>query len=100
MVNCSTVKPLDTDFLDSIDRTASIFTMEEHMITGGFGLYLTEYCVEHQLPAPRKCFGVRDEFIQHGRHELLIKDAGLDAGKIAGEICQIMKEEQLTWLTR
>ena len=100
VVNCSTVKPLDTDFLDSLDRAASIFTMEEHMITGGFGLYLTEYCLEHQLPTPRKCFGVRDEFIQHGRHDLLMRDAGLDAGKIAGEICQIMKEEQLTWLTR
>ena len=100
VVNCSTVKPLDTDFLDSISRAASIFTMEEHMITGGFGLYLTEYCMEHLLPTPRKCFGVRDEFIQHGNHELLMKDAGLDAGKIAEEICQIIKEEQLTWLTR
>ena len=100
VVNCSTVKPLDTDFLDSIDRAVSIFTMEEHMITGGFGLYLTEYCLEHQLPVPRKCFGVGDEFIQHGRHDLLMKVAGLDAGKIAEEICQIMKEEQLTWLTR
>ena len=100
VVNCSTVKPLDTDFLDNIDRRASVFTMEEHMITGGFGLYLTEYCMKHQLPPPRKCFGVEDGFIQHGNHELLMKDAGLDTDMIAASICQIMKEEQLTWLTR
>ena len=100
VINCSTVKPIDTVFLESIGRGASIFTLEEHMITGGFGLYLTEYCLEHQLPVPKKCFGVGDDFIQHGNHELLIRDAGLDAEKISEEINQIMKEEQLTWLTR
>ena len=89
-----------SSILDSIDGNHSIFTLEEHMITGGFGLYLTEYCIEHQLPVPRKCFGVEDGFIQHGNHELLMKDAGLDAGQIAETIGRIMKEEQLTWLTR
>ena len=100
VVNCSTVKPLDTEFLHSLSRSVSVFTMEEHMVTGGFGSYLNEYCIQHQLPAPRKCFGVADSFIQHGEHELLMKDAGLDAEQIAASICQIMKEEQLTWLTR
>ena len=100
VVNCSTVKPLDEEYLNSLNGNASVFTMEEHMVTGGFGLYVTEYCMNHQLPAPRKCFGVGDEFIQHGSHELLMKDAGLDAGQIAEEIGRIMKEEQLTWLTR
>lgn len=100
VVNCSTVKPLDEEFLQSLSRGASVFTMEEHMVTGGFGLYLTEYCIEHQLPAPRKCFGVGDQFIQHGSHELLMKNAGLDAPDICSEICRIIKEEQLTWLTR
>ena len=100
VVNCSTVKPLDTVFLDSLNGGVSVFTLEEHMITGGFGLYLTEYCLEHQLPSPKKCFGVADHFIQHGNHELLMKDAELTEEQIAASICQIMKEEQLTWLTR
>ena len=100
VVNCSTVKPLDTALLDSLNGGVSVFTLEEHMITGGFGLYLTEYCLEHQLPLPKKCFGVADNFIQHGNHELLMKDAGLTEEQIAASICQIMKEEQLTWLTR
>ena len=100
VVNCSTVKPLDGAFLNAMNRGAAVFTMEEHMITGGFGMFLTEYCIAHQLPVPRKCFGVGDGFIQHGSHDLLMRDAGLDAGQITEEICQIMKEEQLTWLTR
>ena len=100
VVNCSTVKPLDTAFLDSLDGNHSIFTLEEHMITGGFCLYLTKYCMEHPIPVPRKCFGVEDGFIQHGNHELLMKDAGLDEEQIAETIARIMKEEQLTWLTR
>lgn len=100
VVNCSTLKPLDTDFLSLLNGRVSIFTLEEHMITGGFGLYLTEYCMKHQLPLPKKCFGVEDEFIQHGNHELLMKDAGLSAEQITASISQILKEEQLTWLTR
>ena len=100
VVNCSTLKPLDDAFLKALNPGTSMFTMEEHMLSGGFGAFVSEYCLNHQLPVPRQCFGVDDRYIQHGQHERLMKDAGLEAGQIAETIGRIMREEQLTWLTR
>ena len=85
--NCSTVKPLD---LDTLKKTAAggkpYFTIEEHMLSGGFGAYILKTCEENGLTPPAGCFGIRDEFIGHGAHERLMEDAGLDAETIAEEI--------------
>lgn len=94
VVNCSTVKPYDEDFLRSIPKNALVFTMEEHMITGGFGEYITRVCLNRGYTAPAYCFGVGDEYIQHGNHEILMKEAGLDAQTMAGTIRRILKGER------
>ena len=83
--NCSTVKPIDEKAMESI-RGKPFFTMEEHMICGGFGNFLREKCAESGMDGPKICFGVKDEFLQHGSHALLMKDAGLDPGTMAEQI--------------
>ena len=75
--NCSSVRPLDPDTLRAIQGKA-FFTMEEHMVTGGFGAYVREKCREMGLREPEICFGVQDRYLQHGNHSLLMRDAGLD----------------------
>ena len=94
VMNCSSVKPLDEAYLASVPMTAKVFTMEEHMVSGGFGQFVTETCLEHQWTLPSYCFGVRDVFIQHGDHESLMADAGLDAGTMAGTIRRILEGEK------
>ena len=91
VVNCSTVKPLDEQFLASVPKDAKLFTMEEHMITGGFGEYTARVCLENGWPVPVHCFGVDDTYIQHGYHERLMEDAGLDAATMAGQIYRMLK---------
>lgn len=86
VVNCSSIKPADTEYLGSIGKDIPVFTLEEHMITGGFGEYITECCRESGFCVPTACYGVPDTFIQHGRHDLLLSDAGLTAGQIAEKI--------------
>ena len=93
VVNSSTVKPLDEEFLASIPKNHAVFTMEEHMLTGGFGEYVTRTSMDHGQTVPIHCFGVRDEYIQHGDHERLMKDAGLDAATMASVIYDILKGE-------
>ena len=93
VVNSSTVKPLDEEFLASIPAKSAVFTMEEHMLTGGFGEYVTRICLDHGYTVPVHCFGVRDEYIQHGDHERLMKDAGLDAATMASAIYGMLKGE-------
>ena len=54
--NCSTVKPLDEDTLKTV-QTIPYFTLEEHMITGGFGACVREKCGETGWNPPEICFG-------------------------------------------
>ena len=72
-----------------------VFTMEEHMTTGGFGESITRVGLNQGYTVPAYCFGVRDEYIQHGNHEILMKEAGLDARTMAETIRRILKGEQI-----
>ena len=93
VVNCSTLKPLDEDCLSSIPENSFVFTLEEHMLTGGFGAYVTRFCLDHGYTVPAECFGVKEGFVQHGNHDMLMAEAGLDPETIAGSICRTVKGE-------
>ena len=64
------------------------------MQTGGFGEFVTRTCLDHGYTVPVFCFSVKDEYIQHGDHERLMKEAGLDTTAIAETIKGKMKGEQ------
>ena len=53
-----------------------------------------ERCREAGIGIPAACYGVPDIFIQHGRHDLLLKDAGLTAGQIAGKVRTAVRRER------
>ena len=91
VVDCPSLKPLDKAFLAAVPKDAAVFTMEEHMITGGFGEYVSRFCLDNGYTVPMVCFGVRDCFIQHGEHERLMADAGLDAAGMAETIERAVK---------
>lgn len=91
--NCSTVKPLDEETLRKIGNTP-FYTLEEHMQTGGFGSFVCEKCAKLSLRRPDICFGVADIYLQHGRHDLLMKDAGLTPEQIAESILYRMEAQQ------
>jgi len=92
IVNCSSIKPLDEDLLLSLPESAKLFTLEEHMLTGGFGAYVTSFLAAARKRTPLITFGVPDRFLQHGAHERLMQDAGLSAEAIAGRILQCLAE--------
>lgn len=85
VVNCSSIRPLDLPFLRTLSGTR-FYTMEEHMATGGFGMFVTEACLQEGLTPPAHLFAVRDQFPAHGAHRLLLRDAGLDPDTMAAEI--------------
>ena len=93
VVNCSSVKPLDGELLAGIPEDANVFTMEEHMLAGGFGEYVTRFCLDRGYTVPVHCFAVEDGFVQHGDHERLMADAGLDAESMAEKIRETVKGE-------
>ena len=61
------------------------------MLSGGFGETVTRVCLDHGWTVPLHCFAVGDTFIQHGSHERLMKDAGLDNESMAEKIRRAVK---------
>ena len=76
VVNARFCKPLDVELLRDLAASHEVLvTIEDHSLQGGFGSAVVE-----ALPgaaARIACIGIPDRFIQHGRRDLLLADAGL-----------------------
>ncbi len=81
VVNASTVKPLDESMLHGFGMP--VVTLEEHVLAGGFGGAVAEYCVTARLPQPVLMLGIPDRIVGHGDREDLLAGLGLVPGKIA-----------------
>lgn len=91
VVSCCRIKPLDTEALKRIlSEGIPFFTLEEHQRTGGFGMYLTEWCQDHGSPGPVCSFAVKDRFVPHGSRRDLLSLCGIDAETVANEIEQMI----------
>ena len=85
IVNASSVKPMDEALLREI-AGKPVFTLEEHVYTGGFGAAVCGFAADNHLPAPRKIFALPDAFVTHGSRSILLDVHGLSAEKIADQI--------------
>ena len=88
VVNASTVKPLDGEYLSSLAEKP-IFTMEEHMLAGGFGSAVLEWGAAQGRTWQVYPFGVEDVFVPHGDHKNLLKLVGLDEDTLVESILRI-----------
>ena len=93
VVNCSSIRPLDRDLLRK-NAAVPLFTLEEHMKTGGFGEYVAMCCLEMNQPAPAEILAVDDIFPLHGSHSLLMKDVGLDPETICDRILRKLERSR------
>ena len=90
VVNCSTLKQLDETLLRAFaDRP--LFTMEEHVLTGGFGSAVNNFLVAEELPTPKIAFGLPDTFVQHGSRGRLLRFLGLMPEQMANRILAVLK---------
>lgn len=85
LVNCSSAKPMDEDMLRNA-AGSPYFTVEEHVLTGGFGAAVCTFMADEELPAPMACFAIPDTFVQHGRRDQLLRYLGLNAEQITMRI--------------
>ncbi|MDX9951831.1 MAG: 1-deoxy-D-xylulose-5-phosphate synthase [Methylophilaceae bacterium] len=79
------VKPLDLELIrDLASRHALIVTAEENTVSGGAGAAVMEALQEMGLHVETLCLGLPDRFIEHGVHETMLADCGLNCdGMIA-----------------
>ncbi len=90
VVNVHTIKPLDTDTILSLARTAgTVVTVEEHQIMGGFGSAIAELLAQ-ECPTPIEFVGVHDQFGQSGEPKELIEHYEMGVSHIVAAVKKAM----------
>lgn len=93
VINASSIKPLDNACLGRVmDEFDLVFTVEEHVLQGGFGSAVLEWAAIHERYTPIIPLAIEDRFIQHGDHKHLLEEVGLDDAGIAASIRKHLKE--------
>lgn len=78
------IKPLDENQLHTICNTFSkIITIEDNVISGGFGSAILEFTAKNNYYIPIKILGIPDTFIEHGSILKLQQELKLDPQSIA-----------------
>jgi 1-deoxy-D-xylulose-5-phosphate synthase len=88
VINARYVKPLDLALLEELcSQFETIVTVEEGVVTGGFGVQVGNACRQLLSGAPRVLsLGLPDTFITHGPRSKLLADAGLSPEGIAAVV--------------
>ena len=91
IVNCRFIKPMDISKLKSIkNKFNKIITIEEGVITGGFGDGVASWLLEEEFSGKLKRLGLPDQFVEHGPRDTLLKNLGLDSAGIENTIFKIL----------
>lgn len=91
VINCSTIKPLDTKtILKAADETGSMVTVEEHQVVGGLGSAVAEAVSEH-FPVPIKMVGLKDHFGESGNPQELLEKFGLTEEAVMKACLQVLR---------
>lgn len=96
VVNMRFARPLDESLImASLAKSPLLFTLEEHVLTGGFGSKVLELLEQRgQQEARVVRFALPDEFIEHGDRNELFDQCGLSVDKVAAKVLETVKEQK------
>ena len=87
VANMRFIKPLDIALIAQLASTHDlIVTAEENVLMGGAGSAVLEAMQTLNLTNLTLCLGLPDTFIEHGVHENMLSECGLDAAGIINAI--------------
>ena len=93
LINARFVKPLDTERIDELAADHHLLiTIEENILTGGFGEQVTSYVMQKNLPMKVQNFGIADEYVEHGNVEVLRKEVGLNPETIVEKTVEVYEK--------
>jgi 1-deoxy-D-xylulose-5-phosphate synthase len=92
VINARFAKPLDMELiLDAANRTKKMVVVEENVLSGGFGAAVLELLEKAAVSDVKvKRLGIPDEFVTHGKQDLLRALYHLDAQGIAKECADFL----------
>lgn len=80
VVNMRFIKPLDIALIEEMAQSHDlIVTVEENALIGGAGSAVLEAMQNLNILTPTLCLGLPDTFIEHGVHETMLAECGLDS---------------------
>lgn len=86
------VKPLDEEVLHSVfKKYKAVITLEDGVVTGGFGSALLEFAAKHDYKAKIRNLGLPDEFIEQGNIDELQEIAKINVQYIEEEIVSLVQ---------
>jgi len=89
VANMRFIKPLDTAMIAELANSHDLLvTIEENALMGGAGAAVLEAMQALNIHMPVLCLGLPDQFIEHGNHETMLAECGLDATGIIKAIEQ------------
>lgn len=90
LINARFVKPLDTELIEELSQEHELLvTMEENVISGGFGEHVVRYMNERSGENPQMKvlnIAIPDEYVEHGNVEILRKEIGIDKESVVKKI--------------
>ncbi len=93
-VNVRFVKPLDTELLDTLAKTHSLFvTVEENVKNGGFGEHVSAYMEACQPEVSVMNLAIWDRFVEQGNIDSLRVKIGLSSVEIAETITAALEDK-------
>ncbi|UCF06108.1 MAG: 1-deoxy-D-xylulose-5-phosphate synthase [bacterium] len=90
VVNARFIKPIDEELI--IDRAsggAPIITLEENALIGGFGDAVAELLADRGMKNQLLRIGLPDQFVPHGKRDLLLEEFRLTSQRIAARIREL-----------
>ena len=88
---------MEESYLQSMkQRFNTVITIEEGVVTGGFGDAVSAWLLENGFQGNIRRLGLPDEFVQHGPRERIIKDLGLDDKGIVNTINSLINSAKVT----
>lgn len=85
--NARFVKPIDEEQIRLLAKDHKLLvTMEENVLTGGFGQTVNAFVQDNQLPMQVLQIGIPDEYVEHGNVDVLKQEIGIDPDSIVKKI--------------
>jgi len=95
IINCHTIKPLDSDtILKSVQKTHSLVTLEDHQVMGGLGSAILEALAQTYAAPVTEMLGVKDRFGQSGTTEELWREYNLDVDSIVKAVKKVLARKK------
>lgn len=85
VVNARWVKPLDPRLEEWVERHPCVVTVEDNVLSGGFGAAVLERLAGSGLTDRVRCLGLPDRFLPSGSAGDVLRSIGLDPDSIAAQ---------------